>query len=211
MKMFRAILVMSALCAGQVLAQIAPAAPPAPVSAPPVSEPQVHIAVGVFKCNVRLCTSELGTGLADALMSALSETGKFAVYERENVPQLVQNNMIAGTDPTAALSPVDVLVFGNINVYEPESSSGQGCFMGVCLGGKESRIGADLRIVDSKTGRVLATTKVEGKSSTTGGSIYFNGLSLGGKQSSGLDKAVGAMLTQAVQVLQSKVPASYYR
>ncbi|MFC4425970.1 CsgG/HfaB family protein [Deinococcus navajonensis] len=210
MKLFRSVLLMSALCGGVALAQTTPP-PPAPASAPAATAPQVHIAVGVFKCNVPMCTSELGTGLADALMNALSETGKFAVYERDHVPMLAENNMISGVDPTAALSPVDVVVFGNVSTYEPETSSGQGCFLGVCLGGKESRIGADLRVVDTKTGRVLATTRVEGKSSSTGGSVYFRGLSLGGRQNSGLDKAIGGMLAQAVQVLQSKVPASYYR
>lgn len=210
MKILRSVVLMSALCVPGALAQTAPPAP-APASAPAAATSQVHIAVGVFKCGVPMCTSDLGTGLADALMNALSETGKFAVYERDQVPQLVQNNMISGVDPSAALSPVDVLVFGNISTYEPETSSGQGCFMGVCLGGKESRIGADLRIVDTKTGRILATTHVEGKSSSTGGSFNIAGFSFGGKQSSGLDKAIGSMLAQAVQVLQSKVPVNYYR
>lgn len=213
----------AALLAGPALAQTAPppvapapVAPapvaPAPLNAPPAAAAQVNVAVGVFKCNAARCTSELGVGLADALMNALSDTGAFAVYERENVPQLMQNNFIGtGSDPAAALSPVDVLVFGNINSYEPDSASGQGCFMGVCLGGKESTIGADLRVVDSKTGRVIATAKVEGKSSSNSAGFSFGGLSLGGSKSSGVDKAVGIMLAQAVQLLQSKIPANYYR
>jgi curli biogenesis system outer membrane secretion channel CsgG len=203
----------AALLASPALAQTAPppAPAPAPLNAPPAATPQVNIAVGVFKCNAARCTVDLGTGLADALMNALSDTGAFAVYERENVPQLVQNNFIGGSDPAAALSPVDVLVFGNINTYEPDSASGQGCFLGVCVGGKESTIGADLRVVDSKTGRVIATAKVEGKSSSNSAGISFGGISLGGNKSSGVDKAVGMMLAQAVQVLQSKIPANYYR
>ncbi|WP_415789805.1 CsgG/HfaB family protein, partial [Deinococcus saxicola] len=183
-----------------------------PLNAPPAAAAQVNIAVGVFKCNAARCTADLGVGLADALMNALSDTGAFAVYERENVPQLVQNNFIGtGSDPAAGLSPVDVLVFGNINVYEPDSASGQGCFLGVCVGGKESTIGADLRVVDSKTGRVIATSRVEGKSSSNSAGISFNGVSLGGTKSSGVDKAVGVMLAQAVQALRSKIPANYYR
>lgn len=209
------LLLTAALLGGAALAQTAPppapAPAPAPVSAPPAATPQVNIAVGVFKCNAARCTADLGTGLADALMNALSETGRFAVYERDNVPQLVQNNFIGGSDPAAALSPVDVLVFGNINTYEPDSASGQGCFMGVCLGGKESTIGVDLRVVDSKTGRVISTAKAEGKSGSNSAGISFGGLSLGGNKSSGVDKAVGVMLAQAVQILQSRIPANYYR
>lgn len=215
------LLLSAALLGGPALAQTAPPPAPAPVApapvapaplnAPPAAAAQVNIAVGIFKCNAARCTSELGLGLADALMSALSETGTFAVYERDNVPQLVQNNFIGGSDPAAALSPVDVLVFGNINAYDPDSASGQGCFMGVCLGGKESTIGADLRVVDSKTGRVIATAKVEGKSSSNNAGVTFGGITLGGSQSTGVDKAVSAMLTQAVQILQSKIPANYYR
>lgn len=187
----------------------APVAPP--VSAPPAATPQVNIAVGVFKCSVSRCNADLGTGLADALTNALSDTGKFAVYERENVPQLVQNNFIGGSDPAAGLSPVDVLVFGNISAYEPETASGQACFFGVCVGNKESSIGADLRVVDSKTGRIIATAKVEGKSTSNSAGVSLAGMSFGSSQSTGVDKAVSVMLAQAVQILQSKIPANYYR
>lgn len=201
-----AALLLSSAAAPLALAQAAP-----PLSAPPAATPQVNIAVGVFKCSVSRCNSDLGAGLADALTNALSDTGNFAVYERENVPQLMQNNFIAGSDPAAALSPVDVLVFGNVSAYEPDSSSGQACFLGVCVGNKESSIGADLRVVDSKTGRIIATARVEGKSTSSNAGVSLAGMSFGGSQSTGVNKAIGMMLAQAVQILQSKIPANYYR
>lgn len=208
-----AILPLLSLLTTSALAQApvsAPNAAPAPIAPPPVA-PKIHVAIGVFECKVSGCWSNLGVSLSDSLMEALASSGKFAVYERKNVPQLLGENMIKGQDAAAQIAPADVLVFGSITGLQRDAAGAQGCFLGVCLGNKESKINASLRIVDAKTSQIIATAKAQGVSNQQSGSIYISGLSLGGKQSEGLTKAANMLLNQAINQLLAKIPANYYR
>lgn len=199
----------------------APATDPA-VSAPagpslttPAPAPQVNIAIGSFRCKAAGCTAQIGDGVADALATALLETGKFALYERENVAQLTEEGFFGGTNPTEAFEGADVLIFGAITDFDPEGKSSGMCVFGVCLGGKESVIGVDLRIVDARTRRVIAGTHVEGKSSSTGVSMNLGmilpGLSGNASSSQNAQKALNDLLGKAVTQLIARIPATYYR
>lgn len=177
----------------------------------PEAQPQVHIAVGAFSCNARSCDRAFGEGLADALTNALSSSEYFAVYERQQLGVALTENMFAGRDAGAEVLPADVLIFGTVNALDVDASTGQGCFIVICVGSKESRIATTLRIVDARTGRIIATTQVEGRSSSNSQSFSFGGISLGGSQNQGLDKAVNAMLASAVEQLLGRIPRNYYR
>ena len=181
----------------------------------PALPPQVSIAVGTFACKTNACTSQLGSATADALTSALLDTGKFAILERENVAQLTEENFVAASStsgtPTQDFQGADVLVFGSItNIADGSSGSGL-CLFGVCLGSQESTVGVDLRIVDARTRRILAGTHIDGKSTSNAASLNIAGLSLNNKQSSGVQSALSDMLKKAVDVLIQRIPASYYR
>ena len=191
----------------------------APVTAPPTAPPttplQVSIAIGGFACKASRCTSDLGNGIADALATALLETGKFSLLERENLAGTTAENFFNATNPTARYEGADVVVFGSITNLDVDGQSGGLCLFGVCLGGKESVVGADLRIVDVKTSRVIAGTHIEGKSSSSGISMNLGnllpGLTLNGNQSSSVQAALNNMLKNAVDQLIQRIPASYYR
>lgn len=206
-----------ALCAAAA-AQTTPATTAAPAatstatpvtSAPALPQGQVNIAVGIFKCKAARCTSDLGEGISDALTTALLNTGKFSVYERENTGQLTEEAFLnGGTEFQGA----DVLIFGSITQYEPEASSGGVSMFGLSLGKKTSTIAMDIRIVDVKTRRIIGATQVQGKAE--GNSFNVSGLlpmNIGGNSSPQIEAAISTMLNQAVQQLLLKVPASYYK
>ncbi|WP_272976374.1 CsgG/HfaB family protein [Deinococcus geothermalis] len=199
-----------ALAAPAAQAQTAPASTPAPVTAAPaLPEGQVAIAVGTFKCKAAKCYSNLGSGIADALTTALLNTGKFAVYERENTGQLTEEAFFnGGTEFQGA----ELLIFGSITQYEPEASGGGLSFMGISMGQKSSTIGVDLRIVDAKTRRIIGATQVQGKAE--GNNFSMSGLlpvDIGTNSSPQLEAAISQMLNNAVKELLLKIPASYYK
>lgn len=191
-------------------APVQPAPAQAVATAPAAPAKQVHIAVGRFECGAPQCDSQAATGIGEALTNALMESGRFAIYERSGLGAGLQEGLIGGAD-SGQVQGADVLVMGTITAYGEDSSGGNGCFMGVCLGAKEERVVVNLRIFDVKTSRIIGATQVEGKNSANSASLNISGLNLGGKQSSGMNKAVSAMLTDAVQKLSATIPASYYR
>lgn len=200
------------LSASFAVAQTAPTTPAQPaavVAAPALPEGQVSIAVGNFKCKAAKCYSDLGSGIADALTGALLNTGKFAVYERENTAELTEEAFFNGG---TAFQGADVLIFGSITQYEPDASSGGISFLGISLGQKSSTIAIDLRIVDAKTRRVIGAAQVQGKAE--GNNFSVTGLlpvDIGSKSSPQIEAAISQMLNTAVQQLMLKVPASYYK
>ncbi len=204
-------LVTFALSAPLVSAQTtAPAAQPAPVTAAPaLPEGQVNIAVGTFKCKAAKCYSDLGSGISDALTGALLNTGKFAVYERENTTELTEEAFFGGG---TEFQGADVLIFGSITQYEPDASSGGISFLGISVGQKSSTIAMDLRIVDAKTRRVIGAAQVQGKAEGNNFSVVgLLPVNVGTHSSPQIEAAISLMLNTAVQQLMLKVPASYYK
>ncbi|MFC4427302.1 CsgG/HfaB family protein [Deinococcus navajonensis] len=187
-----------------------PASPPSTVAgAAALPDGQVSIAVGNFKCKAAKCYADLGAGIADALTTALLNTGKFAVYERENTEQLTEEAFFKGG---TAFEGAELLIFGSITQYEPEASGGGLSFMGMSVGQKSSSIGMDIRIVDAKTRRIIGATQVQG--SVSGNSFSVVGLlpvNIGAKSSPQIEAAITQMLNNAVKDLLLKVPASYYK
>lgn len=209
-KVLTAVLATAFLAAPVAVAQTAPAPTPAPVAAAPaLPQGQVNIAVGSLKCKAEKCYGGLGEGIGDALTTALLNTGKFAVYERENTAQLTEEAFLNGG---ATFQGADVLIFGAITQYEPQASSGGLSFMGVSVGKKSSTIAMDLRIVDAKTRRIIGATQVQGKAE--GNNFNVSGLlpvNVGAQSSPQLEAAISQMLNNAAQQLLLKVPASYYK
>lgn len=205
-------LALAAPAAAQTTSTPAAPATPAPVTAAPaLPQGQVNIAVGTFRCKASKCSSDLGDGISDALTTALLNTGKFAVYERENTGQLTEEAFLSGG---AAFEGADLLIFGSITQYEPEASGGGINVLGFSLGQKKSTIAMDLRIVDVKTRRIIGGTQVKGEAQ--GNSFSMSGmlplnLGVGVKASPQIEAAINTMLNDAVQQLLLKVPAGYYR
>ncbi len=200
--------------------------------------PKARIAVASFKCKAAKCSGQIGSGIADMLATALFRTGRFIVLERGEGLKAVQEELNLGQSgyvrPGAApqigqMEGADILVIGAITAFEPEASGVGGGGLVIpykipFLGGakfkkKEAYIAADLRLIDVRTGRVIAATTVEGKASSwkVGGLMggVLGDVALGGGleayRNTPLEKAVRVMLYNAVEAISRMVPENYYR
>jgi hypothetical protein len=80
---------------------------------------------------------------------------------------------------------------------------------------QKAHVAMDLRVIDTRTARVLAATSVEGSATAFGG----GGLALGGAMGGGLggfsktpmETAIRKMITEAVKFIAAQTPQEFYR
>lgn len=197
--------------------------------------PKARIAVAVFRCKAAKCSGQIGEGIKDMLVDALFRTNRFIVLERgEGFEELQKElEMVRGKDFKQSQVPkggnlegADILVVGAITAFEPNAEGIGGAigglvggFLGVKAKSKEAYIAANIRLVDVRTGRIINSTRVEGKASSfsiggVGGGLVGNVPLAGGLsmyKNTPMEKAVMVMIDRAVQEISRLVPESYYR
>ncbi len=149
----------------------------------------------------------LDDGMADQLTDALMQSGQFTVMERQTLGDVVAEQDLANSGrvqkaksaETGKLVSAQILVKGTITEFENASTgsdSGVG-FGGFKIGNKreEAHVGLIIRLIDSTTGEVLASQRVEGKAAA--GGVKF-GMNVSGVQfgTSGFDKTPLGKATQ---------------
>jgi curli biogenesis system outer membrane secretion channel CsgG len=109
-----------------------------------------------------------------------------------------------------------------VTEFEPGTSgigSGLGGTVGRVVGGvlggiRKSHIAIDVRVVDTRTSRLVAATSVEGEATdyNLGGLAIGSsvGGSLGGYSKTPMEKAVRVALGEAVNFIVSQTPQTYY-
>ena len=150
---------------------------------------------------------ELGDGMADQLTDALMHSGQFTVLERQTLSDVTQEQDLASSGraqksqsaQTGKLVSAQIFIKGAITEFEANSagsSTGIG-FAGVGISNKrsEAHVGLIIRLIDTTTGEVLASQRVEGKA--TAGGVGF-GVNAGIVQfgSSGFSKTPLGKATQ---------------
>ena len=197
--------------------------------------PKARIAVATFKCKAAKCGGQIGSGIKDMLVDALFRSNRFIVLERgEGFSELQKElEMVRGKDFKQSQVPkggnlegADILVVGAITAFEPNAEGiGGGIgglvggFFGVKAKSKEAYIAANIRLIDVRTGRIINSTRVEGKASSfsiggIGGGIIGHVPLAGGLsmyKNTPMEKAVMVMIDKAVQEISRLVPQSYYR
>ncbi|WP_456384317.1 CsgG/HfaB family protein [Persephonella sp.] len=200
--------------------------------------PKARIAVASFKCKAAKCGGNIGSGIRDMLVDALVRSGKFIVVERgeglEEIKkelELGQSGLVQqGKAPQPGLlEGADILVVGSIVAFEPNAGGIKGglgglipnipLIGGVKVGKEEAYIALTLRFIDVRTGRIINSTRVEGKASSfsvggLGGGILGT-IPLGGGlevyKNTPMEKAVMVLIDNAVKAIEKYVPESYYR
>ncbi|MGD0651877.1 MAG: CsgG/HfaB family protein [Verrucomicrobiia bacterium] len=163
----------------------------------------------------------LDDGMADQLTDALMQSGQFTVMERQTLGDVVAEQDLANSGraqksqsaQTGKLVNAQILVKGTVTEFENRSSgsaSGIG-FGGFNVGNKreEAHVGLIIRLIDTTTGEVLASQRVEGKAAS--GGVKF-GMDVAGVQfgTSGfsktpLGKATQVAIDNAVNLISEKL------
>jgi curli biogenesis system outer membrane secretion channel CsgG len=224
---------------------------------PPYSGPKARVAVADFewkvggsgsqtKMSIGGQTIEVShtqqsgytTGLRDMLTTALVQSKRYRVLERQNLGSLQQEMALGSSGYTdqsgikkGKIKGADLLVMGAITGWEPGTSGGGGGIGGGMLGKatalfgavrssyKKSSMAMDMRIVDTQTSEVLAATRVEGvaKDIALGGFLGAFGGSggmvggLGGFAKTPMEKAIRTCLYNATKFIVENTPQQYMK
>jgi curli biogenesis system outer membrane secretion channel CsgG len=200
--------------------------------------PKARIAVSQFKdksgSGQRWWNSQIGDGMADQLTTALFNSNRFIVLERQTLGDVLQEQDLGASGrvrqdtaaPIGKIEGAELLVVAAVTEFEGAASGGGGGIGGIgggligsiASGFKQSHMAIDLRIIDAKTSRILAATSVEGTATDVnlGGLLGGYGSagtlvgSLGGWKNTPTEKALRICIQKAVEFISTKTPASYY-
>ena len=162
----------------------------------------------------------LGSDFTAQLTDALMQSGQFTVLSRTELDKVFTEQDLASSGRMAKsltakkgkAIPAQILVTGKITEFEEQASGGsQGLSIhGVTLGGNKSNahIAVIVQIIDSTTGQVLDSQRVEGVANASGFSIGYSGsFSIGSSSAkkTPLGKATQIAIDKAVSYIASKL------
>ncbi len=210
--------------------------------------PKARVAVARFtdKTGKRWWKGEIGDGMADMLATALFHSNRYIVLERQTVSDILREQDLGGAGRVkkgteAAIGEIEgaeLLITGTVTEFEGAASGGGGALgglgglgsgsiwgvgsaiLGAIVGGlKNAHMAIDVRVIDTKTSRIVAAASVEGKATDfnlggalggVGGGGALGG-ALGGWSKTPTEKALRICIQEAVKFIVSKTPESYYR
>jgi curli biogenesis system outer membrane secretion channel CsgG len=201
--------------------------------------PQARVAVSQFKDKTGKgwWTGAIGDGMADMLSTALFHSNRFIVLERQQVSDVLREQDLGtagrikkGTEAAVGeIEGAELLITGAVTEFEGAQSGvgggigGIGGTAGRVLGGiaggiKKAHMAIDMRVIDTRTSRVVAATSVEGEATdfALGGALAGAGSggalggALGGWSKTPTEKALRICIQEAVKFIVSKTPANYY-
>jgi curli biogenesis system outer membrane secretion channel CsgG len=205
---------------------------------PPYSGPKARIAVADFDAKAAKASGEIGSGLREMLVTALVNSNRFSVVERQALSAVMKEQELsasgaaqAGSGPQRGkIKTADLIVSAAVTEFEPQASGGKagvggggGVASGV-LGGllgaalNKAHMALDIRIIDASTSEVLASTRVQGQASDVAGGFmmgFAGNWALGGGLSAyantPMEKAIRICIIEAVRYISQTIPANYYR
>ena len=160
---------------------------------------------------------QVGFGMTDQLTDALIQSGRFVVVERQTLTDVIGEQDLARSGRaskgkvsarTGKITSAQILIKGTVTEFQDGSSgggSGVG-FAGIKLGasGGETHVAVIIRLINSTTGEIIVSKRVEGKAKSSG---YDVGLNVGGF-SFGNDSFKKSPIGKTVQIVIDR--AVYY-
>jgi curli biogenesis system outer membrane secretion channel CsgG len=202
--------------------------------------PKSRIAVSSFTDKTRKgwYSRKIGDGMADQLITALVNTNRFSVVERQNLKGVMEEigfgqsgmvdpstaakiGKVAGADliVTAAVTEFEGNVGGSKTNVKARESGMMGALGGLMGGSQKAHMAIDLRITDVQTSEIIAASSVEGTSknidfgAVVGG--FTDSTALGGAlnqwENTPIEKALREVINKSVEFIQERVPNSYFR
>ena len=206
---------------------------------PSYSGLKARVSVSDFDVKAAKATGEIGSGLRGMLITALTNSNRFSVVERQALPVATQGQepAVPGVaDPgnvgqqKGKANTADLIVTATVTEFEPQASGGRagvgggggvgsgilGGLLGTAL--NKAHMALDIRIVNTSTSEVLAATKLEGQASDIAGSVmtgFFGNWGLGAGLSdyanTPMEKAIRVCIIEAVRYMAQTIPLSYYK
>lgn len=196
--------------------------------------PKARVAVTRFSDKSAKGGGQFGDGMTEMLANALFATNRYIVLERQSLGDVIAEQDLGAsgrikqeTAPRIGeIEGADILVEGTITEFEPGSAGGGGGLGGLLpgkagtvaslLGGiKTSHVALIVKMIDTKTGRRLASEQVEGKATDIGGGLNIGGTKLAGAFSAfsntPMEKAIRVAIHEAVKAVVAKTPSQFYR
>jgi curli biogenesis system outer membrane secretion channel CsgG len=194
--------------------------------------------VADFDVKAAKASGEIGSGLREMLVTALINSNRFSVLERQVLNAVMQEQELSasgaaqstGSPQRGMIKTADLIITAAVTEFEPRASGGQvgigggggigsgilGGLLGAAL--NKAHMALDLRIVDTSTSEVLAATRVQGQASDVAGGFmmgFMGGWALGGGLSAyantPMEKAIRICIIEAVRYISQTIPASYYK
>jgi len=206
---------------------------------PPYSGPRARIAVADFDVKAAKATGEIGSGLREMLVTALINSSRFSVLERQTLSAVMQEQELSssgaaeqgiGGSQRGKIKTADLIITAAVTEFEPQASGGSAGIgggggvgsgiLGGIIGGalNKAHMALDIRIVDTSTSEVLAATRVQGQASDVAGGIGIGfmgkwglGAGLSGYANTPMEKAIRVCIIEAVRYISQSIPVNYYK
>ena len=206
---------------------------------PPYSGPKARIAVADFDVKAAKASGEIGSGLREMLITALINSNRYSVLERQALNAVMQEQELsasgaaqqgAGGPQRGRIKTADLIVTAAVTEFEPQASGGSagigggggvgsgilGGLLGAAL--NKAHMALDIRIIDTSTSEVLASTRVQGQANDVAGGFmvgFMGNWGLGGGLSAyantPMEKAIRICIIEAVRYISQVIPANYYK
>jgi curli biogenesis system outer membrane secretion channel CsgG len=215
----------------------APSGYPATAREPaPATQPQGNkalVSIGDFQVKAATANQSIGDGLREMLVTALYNSGSYAVVERMDLQGLAAEQALSRSRmarqgsavPEQRMDVADIIVYGAVTEFEGEAK-GSAAQVGVpslplTFGrdAKTAHMAIDVRVVDVASGRILGAQRIAGdaKSSQTriGAEPTARGVGipvgLGMFQNTPMEYAIRSCVEKAVAYVSATVPSTYFR
>ena len=203
--------------------------------------PRARVAVARFtdKTGGKWYNRKIGQGMADQLTTALVNTGRYIVLDRQNLDAIVdelglgQSGLVKdGTAPQMGkIEGVELLVVAAVTGFKEQSGGTRPGKSKKDDGAVKKKIKEmlnvfrkthmeiDLRVIDTETSRILAATSVKGSATDVDPDTvvgeYLTTVpivdSLSGWENTPKEKALRAVIDEAVEFIVNKTPQQFYR
>lgn len=170
---------------------------------------------------------DIGGGLSAQLTTALVGSGRFVVVERAVLGEIQREQQVGaqrlGATETAAqagkLIDAQMLIVGSVTEFEQAEKGGRmgiglsGPLAGIGVGGGavEGRVGMDIRLVDTTTGQVVTSKRVEARVSASDVSLKISthNMDFGGDafDKTPLGQATRSAIEEAVALIVGEMEA----
>lgn len=206
---------------------------------PPYNGPRARIAIADFDVKAAKAGGAIGGGLREMLVTALVNSQRFSVVERQVLNAVMQEQELgasgAGSGVGGAargqIKTADLIITAAVTEFEPNASGGgvgiggggsaEGALLGGLLGGmmNSAHMAIDIRILDASTTEILASTRVQGKAKDFAAGFMAGVLGSSGGLGGGLslyantpmEKAIRVCIIEAVKYISQATPANYYK